>query len=144
VKTLTLSNTLLDQQVLGIGLASPLVTDSYTKDFLGVSGEDNVTQCIEDLLGTRVGERVMNEDLGTLFPQALFENSTGLLKVLPVQAMQAITMFEPRVKNVKSSATIEGNVIYVDVSWTVKATGARGNYVYPFYLQNNSGGVTGQ
>ena len=144
VQSINLANDLLEQQYLGTGLLSPLRTDPDTLDFQTVSGEENVLKCIEDLLMTRIGERLMNEDFGSAFPSALFENKAGLLHVLPTLTVQTILRFETRVINVTAVAESAGaTAIEVTVSWTVKATGSPGSLVYPYYLSPPAGGVQG-
>ena len=135
-KTLELANSLVEREPLGRGLASPLSIDPVTKDFRRLEGPDNVKQCIIDLLTTQVGERVMNEDFGTRLPPLLFENADGLVDVIPVHVVEAISRFEPRVRNPKARATVIGNsTIQVQISWEIRTSGRRENMTYPFYLQ---------
>lgn len=133
---IVLSNYILDQQVLGSGLISPLTTDESTGDFQRVSGPDNVRQCIIDLLGVRVGERVMREDDGSPFPPLVFENAAGLVNVLPMLSVEAILRYEPRVTNVTAKAVIANpTTVSVSISWVLRATGTPDSLVYPFYLE---------
>ncbi len=135
-KTLELANSLVEREPLGRGLASPLSIDPVTKDFRRLEGPDKEKQGIIDLLTTRVGERVMNEDFGTRLPPLLFENADGLVEVLPVHVVEAINRFEPRVRNPKAKAAVIGNTtIKVEVSWELRTSGRRESLVYPFYLQ---------
>jgi phage baseplate assembly protein W len=141
---LFLANYLLEQEVLGQGLATPLVSDPLTGDFQTINGEDNVTQCILDLLLTRPGERLMFEDFGTSIPSSLFANKPALMQVLPIQVTQAINQFESRVTNVSATAIDAGpTAVQITVTWIVKATGTPGSLVYPIYLQPAAGGVSG-
>lgn len=141
--SITLSNALIQEAVLGIGLVSPLVTDPNTGDFLRCTEDDNVKFCIMDLLSTPIGTRLMNEDFGVAFPPLLFENIDGVVHAAPVLARNAIQRFEPRATNVQTSAQKIGiSTVQVSISWTVKATGSRDNLVFPFYLQPPSGSGT--
>jgi phage baseplate assembly protein W len=130
-----LANDILEREILGKGFASPLRINPATKDFAVVDGPDNVRQCIEDLLGTRVGERVMNEDFGVELPDLVFELQAGLLDIIPSRIREAIARWEPRVKNVLVTARAQATAIYVDVSWTLVTTAKKGNLVYPYYLE---------
>jgi phage baseplate assembly protein W len=138
--TLILANALFAEEQLGKGLRSPLVTKTNAGDFEGVSGEENLDQCLLDLVMTRVGERLMNEDLGSQMPAMLFENAAGVVDSLPYHATEVIKRFEPRVTNVAARARqTEPHVVELTISYTVRATGEVRNLVYPFYLQPSEG-----
>lgn len=148
VKPLQLANVLIERAAFGKGLKSPLEQSKYTGDFVRLEEADNVRQCVLDLISTRVGERVMNEDLGSEFPPLLFENASGLVDILPVHAREVITRFEPRVRDVTARAQQFGSVatgfgVNVFIAYTLRSIGRRDNLVYPFYLEPPEGGVTG-
>jgi phage baseplate assembly protein W len=135
--TLTLSNSLLERSYLGKGLASPLSRDPATGGMKVNEGEDNIAACIVDILTTRVGERVGREDFGTELPPMLFESITGILDVLPVHAVSAITRQEPRVKKVAAKAERSGETgVILRVSYVVKATGQTKNLVVPYSTES--------
>jgi phage baseplate assembly protein W len=139
---IVLSNQLLEQQVLGIGLVSPLTTDPATGDFATVSGAEDVNQCIRDILSIRVGERVMREDDGSPFPPLVFENAEGLVVVLPKIAVDTIVRYEPRVSRVQATAAIiQLSTIELSIRYVLRATGTPGSLVYPYYLEPAVGGV---
>lgn len=142
-----LANSVVEQASLGRGLKSPLEEDPLTGDFKTLVGPDNVKQCIIDLILTRVGERVMNEDLGTELPSLIFETTDGVVDVLPLKVIDVIRRHEPRVTRVTAKAYVEelngSATVVLDLSWVVKATGRPDNLVYPFYTDSNaSAGVT--
>jgi phage baseplate assembly protein W len=140
---INLANSLIEQAALGIGLQAPLTTNPQTGDFVRLSVADNVRSCILDLLSTRVGERVMNEDFGTLIPLAIFENSEGLIDVLPFRVKEAITQYETRVTRVTCTVDIiDPTTTRLNVGWVLKATGKRDSLVYPYYTEPSAGGVT--
>ena len=135
-----LANSLVARSVLGKGLLSPLEIDPGHLDFKRVEGAENVKACIIDLITTRVGERLMNEDIGTLLPDALFENREGILDILPIQLVEVITRFEPRVAQVQAIAKPFGETgVNVELSWVLRSTGRRENLVWPFYLNTTDG-----
>ncbi len=141
-KPLQLANTLIERAALGKGLKSPISIDPFTKDFETTEGADNVKQCVIDLITTRVGERVMNEDFGTHLPPLLFENIDGLIDILPVHVIEVLTRFEPRIFDVQARAVrYAETTINLQISWTVKATGRRDNLTYPFYTEPLEGGT---
>ena len=131
---LTLANSLIDRDTLGSGVHFPLTIDPATRDFKKVAYEENVKECIFWLLAVRVGERVMNEDVGTLIQGGLFKNIEALQSVLPHQIADAIATYEPRVTNVKIQTERTGQTeLRITVTWTVRATGRRDNLVYPYF-----------
>jgi len=140
--TLAFSNPLLEIEILGKGLKSPLEMNSYVGDFATVEGVDNVAQCIRDLIETRVGDRVMNEDYGTLPSDMLFESQEAIIDIVPFRIIEAIRRFEPRVANVTASATPfsvnDSHGVNILVQWYLRATGKQGNLVYPYYLDGES------
>jgi phage baseplate assembly protein W len=141
---LVLANALLEQQTLGIGLLSPLQLDPGLSDLARVAGGANVQQCIYDLIDTKIGERLMNEDFGTTASGALFENIEGVVHALPPIIQLAIQQWEPRVFNVSAIGSIpQPNVVNILVGWTLKATNKPGNLVYPYYLLGSSQSSTG-
>lgn len=133
---LRLANNLEDRPALGKGLRSPLWRDPATGGFQAANAEDNVKACIADLVNTEIGERLMNEDFGTIIPRALFESMQVAIDVLPVNIREAIVLYEPRVTDVRCSAVAQDETaVRVDVSWTVRATGRSGSLVFPYYLE---------
>lgn len=137
-----LSNSLIDRDTLGKGISFPLTIDANTKDFVKVAYEENVKECIYWLISTRVGERIMNEDVGTLVNASIFEDMEVVADVVPFQIAEAIAKFEPRVENVRVKAEQTSlTELRVTVIWTVRATGRVDNLVYPYYTQPNGGAL---
>lgn len=146
MKTLNLANTALETNQLGRGWKSPLEADDGTGDFVAVSDDDNLKCCMLDLLSTRVGERVMNEDIGVSFSDQLFEDPEGAMEVLPVQAIDCLTRYEPRIYEVRADASYSeedgfGGVVYVAITYRKRTTGRRDNLVWPVYMNPAGGGV---
>lgn len=124
---MNLANDTLRRVPLGTGLRSPPEIDPATKDLRTVTEEENVTQCIRDLIETRVGEIPGLEDYGTTILDDLFESPGAVIDTAPDEILSAIRRWEPRVANVAVSAD-EGpdNSVIINVSWTYRATGAPG------------------
>jgi len=140
---LSLANSLLDRDTLGKSPKLPLTTDPATGMFQIASDEDEVKESIILLLDTRIGERVMAEDVGTLISQALFSNIEALRDILPGQIVEAISNFEPRVENVRATSQQTGPTeLRVTVTWVVSATGRADSLIYPFYTEPPAGGIS--
>lgn len=120
----------------GRGLAWPLRVDPATGGLATVSGEANVLTCIRALLSTRVGERVMSEDVGIVLPDLLFENRQGVMDILPLRIIDCLNRFEPRIYRVQAKAVpFEPNGINCHVGWVLRSTGSPSNLTYPYYLR---------
>lgn len=137
-----LANTALEETVLGKGVKSPLETNPTTGGLVTLSGSENVRNCIMDLISTRVGQRVMREDYGIEASDQLFENPLSVVDVVPLRIVEGIRRFEKRVKDVRAvGRQISNTLVHVEVSWTLRSTGARDSLVYPFYVSPPYGGV---
>lgn len=129
----------VDIGFLGKGLRAPLTTDPATGDFARVTGEDNLWQCILGLLEQRIGERLHHEDDG--LPSMLFEDVDVALDVMPIHITELLQRREPRIRDVQVVGRAEGRIPVFEVSYTVRATNARQNRVYPYYLEPPTGGT---
>ncbi len=136
-----LANSLLEVAVLGKGLKSPLQTDSGTGDFVRVDGSENVKMCILDLITTRIGERLMNEDIGTLTMDSLFESQQAVVDIVPHQIVDAIRRYETRVTRVSARGIPVGkDTVDINVEWVLRSSGRADGTVYPYYLNSNREG----
>jgi phage baseplate assembly protein W len=134
-RPLELANQLVDVASLGKGFASPLCQDDATGDFKTVEGHENVRVCIRDLITTRIGTRVMNEDIGTEVLSLLFENIKGVVDILPFHLKEAIERHEPRVRDVQVRAQQQGDTaVEAYVSWVVRSTNRRDSLVHLFSI----------
>jgi len=139
---LNLANSLIDVDTLGKGFKFPMTVDPATNDWQLSKYEENVKECIYWLLATRIGERVMNEDIGTTITESLFMNIESLAVILPNQITEAITRYEPRVTNLRVKVERTGETeLRATLTWTVRATGRRDNLVYPYYTEPPVGGI---
>lgn len=129
---------------LGKGLMSPLTEDPVTGDFMRVSDEANVKQCLKDGLLTAIGERVLNEGLGTIVPEMVFEESEVVRDLTEPSIKDYVEQFEPRVilqsvKVTQTNGSADMSAFSVFVSYIIRATNRRENLVFPFYLTSQQG-----
>lgn len=137
-----LGNSLLELEVLGIGLKSPLEIDPATGDFMRVFAGENVKNCIIDLIGTLIGERLMSEDIGTGVSRALFESQEAVIDILPHQVIEAINQHETRVTRATATAVPQGqHTVNLHVRWLLRSTGTPGSLVYPYNINPAAGGL---
>jgi uncharacterized protein len=97
----------------------------------------DVASSLEILLSTTPGERVLQPLYGCNLSELVFETLDTRMKTLMTDKIEsAILYYEPRV-NLESvvlddSRELEGIVLIV-VTYSVKTTNSRFNFVYPYY-----------
>ena len=96
-------------------------------------------EAIRIILGTSPGERVMRPDFGAGLDQFVFEPvSAATVARMQRQVREALVIWEPRIDVEDVTVRPEGSppvVLMVELVYRVRATNARANLVYPFYLQ---------
>lgn len=115
---------------VGVGPTGSIATSEYEK---------NIEESIEIILGTAPGERVYRGTFGCEIHDLVFEpnNDDTAAKACRV-VTTALTIWEPRIRNINVSAyydALEDNKLLIDIHYDVRATNARMNLVYPFYLR---------
>jgi Bacteriophage baseplate protein W len=123
---------------LGVGWAFPPRVDADGAVVESVYEED-IREAIRIILGTSPGERVMRPEFGAGLDRFVFEpvNPTTVARVKR-QVQEALVTWEPRIDVEDVAVTPEGAppvVLMIEMAYRVRATNARANLVYPFYLQ---------
>jgi phage baseplate assembly protein W len=131
-----------DESYLGAGWSFPPVFDKTNAAIVLVTEEDDVAQSLQILLGTRVGERVLQPRFGCDLDIMLFEPITTTL-VANVKDMirTAILYFEPRIDidNIQiNTVRVEDGLVLIELQYTILATNSRYNLVFPFYLNEGA------
>lgn len=106
-------------------------------------GIDKINDSILLILSTPLGERVMNPEFGSRLNDLVFEPNDTILKDLAeLYIAEALARWEPRiiVESIvpverETEISDENNVLYMSITYKIRATGQVGNYVYPIYLQ---------
>lgn len=104
--------------------------------------EADVASSLEILLGTMRGERIMLPLYGCGMEELVFESLDTRIKTLMIDKIEsAILYHEPRVLvervQLDDSNELEG-VVLISVTYKVKTTNSRFNFVYPFYRQEGT------
>jgi len=102
-------------------------------------GED-IRQSLHILLSTAPGERVMQPAYGCGLRQLVFGSmDDSLVTEIRDLVERAVRLYEARIDlhsvAVDDSALIEG-LLRIELSYTVRSTNSRDNFVYPFYLND--------
>lgn len=127
---------------LGRGWAFPPVFNMAGKTVVMEEGVDDINSSLFILLTTITGERVMQVKYGCDMKEFLFEPLTTTLKTYMTDKIKtAIAFYESRieVENIEltDDEELEGKVI-IDVSYIVRSTNSRYNFVFPFYKQEGT------
>lgn len=122
---------------LGRGWSFPPEFDAQTLGVKMLNGEDDIASSLYILLTTTMGERVLLPEYGCNLEELLFEQIDTRIKTLVADKIEsAIIYHEPRIDiesvAVSNSPGLEGSVD-ITLTYRVKTTNSRFNFVYPFY-----------
>ncbi len=128
----------LNTLFLGTGWSFPPTFEKGNNQVKLVSAVTDINQSLSILLGTTLGERLMHPDFGCNLSYYLHQPlSTSLTTFIKDLIETAIVRHEARIDllNVKINLAqqYEG-VLLIEIDYNVRATNARSNYVYPYYL----------
>jgi phage baseplate assembly protein W len=129
---------------LGTGWGFPPGFDDRQLGALMVDHVQDIEESLRILMSTRPGERVMHPGYGCDLRRIAFEKiETGTLTELRDLIERAVRAYEARIVlhqvETDASGQAEG-VLQVRLTYTVRTTNARRNWVYPLYLAE-AGGV---
>ena len=135
------------ENFLGRGWSFPPRFDPRTKEAVMVAGNSDIAESLSILLSTDLGERVMLPKYGTglrrmVFAEASEQTITQIKDIL----RKAMLYFEPRIRVNRIDAQLVDPMngqLDLLVDYTIRATNARHNLVYPFYLHQATHPVRG-
>lgn len=103
-----------------------------------VAREREIEEAIRIVLATAPGERPMRPEFGCRIHDFVFDNADGATAgAISKEVSNALFRWEPRisVEDVAVSTTPEDPaLLYIDVTYSIRATNARHNLVFPFYV----------
>ena len=128
---------------LGRGFAFPPRIDSATGKFVMADSEEDIRQSIYIILMTRTKERAMLPDFGCNLHEYIFELPDSTFEVsIASEVREALMKYEPRVINVDVSVDtkeLQNGKVYLNISYTVRATNNPNNLVFPYYVMEGIG-----
>ena len=106
-----------------------------------VTDEKDIEQSLEIILTTQLGERIMHRRFGADLNSFVYQpiNVPNQVRIKDI-VFDAIFQFEPRIlpdNLVVTDLSAEGKII-LDISYIVRATNARHNIVFPYYLEEGT------
>jgi phage baseplate assembly protein W len=126
-----------DHNFLGQGWAFPPEFSLKDGAAVLVRGQADITQSLQILLSTQLGERVMHPDFGCNLQQFVFEKvNTTTITYLRDTIETAILYHEPRivVEQVSVEQRVAEGVLMFEIIYVISATNTRSNFVFPFYI----------
>ena len=123
----------MDHDIVGRGWAFPLQVDRQGRLSL-VSGFDEISQAIQIILGTAVGERVMRPEFGSRLHELVFAPINEGTKARAHRYVKdALSMWEPRISLVKINVRDPfekrayrmqtPGVLSIEIEYEIKSTG---------------------
>jgi phage baseplate assembly protein W len=132
----------MDNSFLGRGWSFPPGFSTAGCEVDMVQDEDDILQCLELLLSTRLGERTLVSNFGSDLTHFLFEEvDQSLLNKLTDTISDAVLLYEPRVTLEKIDITesdAQRGLLLISLQYVVKAVNSRFNMVYPYYINEST------
>lgn len=127
----------MHQSFLGSGWSFPPQFDRSNSKTKMLKDEEDIQSSLEILLSTKQGERLMLPDYGCDLHELIFEPLTTTFKTYIKDLIRtAILYYEPRIEvekiELNDTGELEGRIL-ITISYKVRATNSRFNFVYPFY-----------
>ena len=121
--------------IIGSGVAFPLRVDRRGGLAL-VSGEEDVNEAIQVIIGTARGERPMRPEFGCGIHDYVFESiDSYTLGRIDYEIRVALDRWEPRIDVVEVTvSSAHDGVLSIGITYRLRATNDVRNLVYPFYL----------
>jgi phage baseplate assembly protein W len=132
----------MNTDFLGTGWGFPPTFDDTTNKVVMTSDEADIQLSLQILLSTRKGERVMVPDYGCNLDEMVFEPmNTTFKSYISEMIRTSILFYEPRIDLnsllLDDSQDAQG-IIIINISYTVRTTNSRFNFVYPFYKKEGT------
>jgi phage baseplate assembly protein W len=131
-----------NKSFLGTGWGFPPTFKNQSATIEMVSDEKDIFQSLHILLSTQLKERVMRSDYGCDLSALLYENITvTLLTKIKGIIENAILQYEARIDLLDIDFFMEetnNGVINIEVTYKIRATNSRKNYVFPYYLEEGT------
>ncbi len=126
---------------LGRGWAFPPTFNKGGNVVAMLEAEADIKNCLEILLSTAIGERVMQPDYGCNLEKLIFEPlDTTFSTYITELIKNAILYNEPRVKveNIDYFQDTLNGKVDITVNFLIISTNTRSNIVFPFYFNEGT------
>jgi phage baseplate assembly protein W len=131
----------MERDFLGMGWKFPLQVTPNGKIALA-RYEQRIEESIYLILSTAKGERVMLPGFGCGIHDLVFApNNPVTLSVVTQNVRQALVAYEPRIDVLNigvETSPEQPNLLLIRIDYRIRANNARGNLVYPFYIEEGT------
>lgn len=128
----------MPRKFLGTGWKFPLQVTPQGK-IAKSSHEQRIEESIYLILSTAKGERVMLPDFGCDIHGMVFSpNNASTLSAVVNNVRKALVAYEHRIDVLDitvETAPERPNLLIIRIDYRIRANNARGNMVYPFYIE---------
>lgn len=122
---------------IGTGWSWPIALDT-TGGIEMVSGTADLEQAMYLILSTTPGERPMRPEFGCRLAQFVFAPGNATTAgLISSEVRSALTRWEPRAEVADVAVSTDPDdpsTLWIDITYTVRATNDRRNLVFPFYV----------
>lgn len=123
---------------LGTGWKFPVSVDGAAGRIKMSSNEENIEESVRIIIGTRLGERVMEPEFGCRIWEYSFETlDYTTLYAMKNEVESSLIRWEPRITDIQAEISDEkagDGLLFIHVSYVVLSTNNPYNMVYPFYI----------
>ncbi|MEN2280584.1 GPW/gp25 family protein [Algoriphagus sp. SE2] len=132
----------INKSFLGSGWSFPPQFDNDGAKTKMLRDEKDIQSSLEILLSTKRGERVMRSDYGCDLHELVFEPLTTTFKTYITDLIKTSILYhEPRIEvekiDLDDTGELEGRIL-ITISYKVRTTNSRFNFVFPFYKTEGS------
>ena len=131
-----------ENSITGIGWKFPPLFDVHEGTTETVSGEEEILESLQVLMGTLKGERVMKPEFGSDISLRIFDNMTPAAQsAIRRSISQAILMYEPRINLNEvqlDTSSIADGIVNINIDFTVRKTNSRMNIVFPYFMNEGN------
>jgi len=102
------------------------------------TGNKDIHESLEILLGTIPGERHLHPEYGCDLSSLSFENISPSLESKVTRKIEsAIIQFEPRIDidSIDFELSIDNGIVFIHIMYIIRTTNTRTNMVFPYYIQ---------
>jgi phage baseplate assembly protein W len=128
-------------EFLGVGWSFPPKFNKFENGVNMLVGKAAVENCIQLIVRTKLGERILRNEFGSRIYELVFEPLNANMKTYMASSLKiALETNEPRIKNVKAVLTQPDQSIgRVDIAieYVLIETNETNNLVVPFYTPEN-------
>src|SRR5688500_16688167 len=126
----------IESDIIGRGWSFPpeFVLGGDTGEVVMTEGKDDINKSLQILLNVGFGEMLMVPEYGCDLRRFLFDPINAKMEAYINKIVQeAILYFEPRIRPENVSLEVDEGKIEITVTYIVKTTNSRYNFVFPLY-----------